>query len=148
MKSHKDCGMFLLRLVVGIVFMVYGWNKIQGMEGTIGFFASLGLAPFFAYLVAWVEFLGGIALILGLYSRLVSYLLAIIVIVAILKVKWAMGFMGGYESDLVLLAALLAIAWTGAGRYSLSTKLCGCDNCGPCGLNLFCKKEQNQNTQQ
>lgn len=133
MKDVKVCGMFLLRVVVGIVFIAHGWDKIQNMEGVIGFFGSLGFAPFFAYLVAYVEFLGGIALLVGIYTRLAGYLLALVMLVAIFKVKLSGGLLGGYELDLVLLASLLALAGMGAGKYSLSGKMCGCGACGMCG---------------
>jgi len=138
----KVFGMFLLRVVVGFVFMAHGWAKIQGMEGTIGFFASLGLAPFLAYLVAWVEFLGGVALLIGVYSRLAGYLLAIVMVFAIFMLKIKMGFLGGYEFDLTLLVALLAIAWSGSGPYSVSGKMCGCGSCGMCGMKVLGKSGQ------
>ncbi len=122
--------------MVGVVFLAHGLDKLQGMDGVIGFFGSLGLAPFFAYLVAGVEFLGGIALILGVFSRYAAYLLAVVMVVAIFLVKFKMGLLGGYELDLVLLAALLTIAGAGSGVYSISGKMCGCGNCALCGMKL------------
>lgn len=138
-------GIFLLRVVVGLVFAAHGWGKLQGMEGTIGFFVSLGLPAFLAYVVAWVEFLGGLSLILGVFSRIASYLLAVVMVFAILLVKMKAGFMGGYELDLTLLVALLAIAWSGSGPYSVSGKMCGCGSCGFCGMKLWGKGGQPQN---
>ncbi len=134
--NHKVCGMFLLRVVVGIIFLVHGWDKLQGMEGTIGFFASLGMPAIFAYLVAWVEFLGGIAMILGVYTRVVGYLFAVIMVSAIVLVKGAKGLSGGYELDLLLLVSSLTVAWYGAGPYSVSGKMCGCGSCAMCGMKL------------
>jgi putative oxidoreductase len=136
-KDLKVCGLFLLRVVVGVVFLAHGWQKIQGMEGTIGFFASLGLAPFFAYLVAWTEFLAGSAVLLGVFTRVAGYLLALVMVFAIFLVKFKMGFLGGYETDLILLVAALAVAFSGAGPYSLSGKVCGCGSCGFCGMKLM-----------
>lgn len=104
--------MFLIRIVVGLVFIVHGWDKIQNMEGVIGFFGSLGLASAFAYLVAWTEFLGGLAVLLGLFSKYAAYLLAVVMVGAIYLVKFKTGFSGGYEFDLLLLVSALAIAWT------------------------------------
>ena len=138
----KVAGLFLLRAVVGLVFIFHGLDKLQNMSGVIGFFGSLGLAPFFAYLVAWVEFLGGIALLLGVFSRYAAYALSIIMVVAIFLVKLKAGFLGGYELDLVLLVSLLATAWSGSGKYSLSGKMCGCGNCAFCGTKLFGKKPE------
>ena len=135
----KVWGIFVLRVVVGIVFIAHGWAKLQGMEGTIGFFGSLGLAPFLAYVVAYVEFIGGLTLVLGFYSRLAGYLLAVVMAYVVLFVKMKGGFLGGYEYELVLFAALLAISWSGSGPYSVSGKVCGCGNCGMCGMKVFGK---------
>ena len=134
--NKRELGMFILRVVVGIVFIAHGWQKIGNIEGVIGFFDSLGFAPFLAYVVAYAEFLGGIAILLGIYSRLAGYLLAVVMLVAIFKVKLSGGLLGGYELDLVLLASLLAISWNGAGPYSVSGKMCGCGACGMCGQKL------------
>lgn len=117
----KVLGLFLLRVVLGAVFIAHGWAKISGMEGTVGFFASLGLPAFMAYVVAWVEFLGGIAVILGVFTRIAAYLLAITMVVAIFLVKIKAGFLGGYELDLILLASALVVAWSDIGPYSVSS---------------------------
>lgn len=137
----KIWGLFILRVVFGIIFIAHGWAKIGNMDGTIGFFSSLGLPVFTAYLVAWVEFLGGIAVLLGIFSRIAAYLLAITMVVAIFLVKIKAGFLGGYELDLILLASALVIAWSGAGPYSVSGKVCGCGSCGMCG-NKLCGKNK------
>lgn len=117
--GSKDCGIFLVRVVLGLIFIFHGWDKIQNIEGIIGFFGSLGLAPFFAYLVSWVEFLGGLAVLLGIFTRWVPYLLAIIMVFAIFLVKIKSGFLGGYEFDLLLLVSALAVAWSDSEAYSV-----------------------------
>ncbi len=145
-SNLRNLGMFLLRVVLGVVFILHGFDKLQNLEGVVGFFSSLGLAPFFAYFVAYTEFLGGIALLLGVFSRYAAYALSIVMVVAIFLVKIKMGFLGGYELDLVLLVSLLAVAWSGSGKYSLSGKMCGCGNCAFCGMRLFKKKRMEDNT--
>jgi uncharacterized membrane protein YphA (DoxX/SURF4 family) len=113
----------ILRVVVGIVFVYAGWQKIQmGTEAISGYFAGAGipLAGFFAPLVMWIEFLGGIALILGLWTHLTSKLLGIIMIVAIITLLKA-GF-AGYELPLILLATLISIMITGPGKYAVNLK--------------------------
>jgi len=120
---NPDLGLLLLRLALGIVFLYHGWGKIGEMESTIAFFTTLGFAPFFAYLVAWVETIGGIALIIGLFTRYVATLLAIVALVALVKVHLPNGFGvsgGGYEFILVLLLGSLALFFSGAGSYSLA----------------------------
>jgi uncharacterized membrane protein YphA (DoxX/SURF4 family) len=62
-------GLFMIRLVAGVIFIYHGISKLSDMPSTVGFFASLGLGAFFAWLVALVELLGGVSLILGLWSR-------------------------------------------------------------------------------
>jgi len=114
----------ILRVVVGATFVVAGWGKIQaGSEAISTFFASGGIpfAGFFAPLVMWIEFLGGIALILGVWTHLVSKLLGIIMIVAIFTMHIKNGFTGpgGYQLPLTLLAILVSLMITGPGKWAL-----------------------------
>jgi len=131
-RSGDKClewGTFFLRVAVGAVFAAHGWQKISGgVEGVSGFFGSVGIpAPtFFAYIVSYVEFLGGIALILGLFTYWVSILLAIIMVVALFTVHLPNGFYvnkGGYEFVLVLLASAATLNILGPGRFALENKL-------------------------
>jgi putative oxidoreductase len=123
-------GLTVLRIVVGLVFLVHGLQKllVMGFGGVAGFLGSLGVpAPgLFAVVVTLVELLGGAALILGLFTRLAAILLAVDMLVAILTVHLANGFFaseGGYEFPLVLLAACVALAVTGAGEAALDGAL-------------------------
>lgn len=79
----------LARIIVGWVFVESGWGKIHNIDKVIGFFTSLGLpAPAFqAHLVATTEFAGGLALLLGMFTRLASIPLMIIMFVAIATAK-------------------------------------------------------------
>lgn len=117
----------VLRVVIGIAFIMHGWQKVSGgLAGTTGFFASVGIpfAAFFAFVVTWLEFLGGIALVLGLATHWVSKLLAIDMLVAILVVHAKGGFFvpTGVELPLLLLAATISLMITGGGKYSLDAK--------------------------
>lgn len=117
--------MLLLRLAVGVVFVAHGWAKFSDMAATVGFFGQLGIPSVFAYIVAAVELLGGLALVVGLYTDLAALSLAIVMVVAIVYVKMAtlkVGLMGGYEFDLVLLASNLAIMFVGPGKYTTLKK--------------------------
>jgi putative oxidoreductase len=123
-------GFLILRLAVGAVFAMHGWQKltVMGVGGVAGFFGSLGI-PFpevAALVVTLVELVGGLALILGLGTRLAGALLAIDMLVALLLVHLPNGFAvenGGYEFVLVLLAASLFFALSGPGRLSLDARL-------------------------
>jgi putative oxidoreductase len=123
-------GLTVLRVVVGIVFLVHGGQKLffMGFGGVAGFLGSLGVpAPgLFAVIVTLVELLGGLALILGLFTRVVAVLLAVDMLVATLTVHLPNGFFvsaGGYEFTLVLLAASVALAVAGPGEAALDKTL-------------------------
>lgn len=119
---NPDLGLLFIRLAVGAIFFVHGWMKFSNLDGTISFFATLGLGALFAYLVAAVEFLGGLAMILGLSTRVAGILLAIVMVFAIVLVKGKMGFAGGYELDLLLLASALGVALIGPGKIVIGKK--------------------------
>lgn len=122
-KFHNtDAGLFLVRLGLAAVFIGHGWAKLQNIDGTTQFFSSLGLSMFWVYIVALVEFLGGIAMLIGLLSRFAGLLLAINMFVAIYLVKWPKGLLGGYEFELMLLLGALAIHLAGPGKYSIWKK--------------------------
>ncbi|QRG68738.1 DoxX family protein [Brevibacillus choshinensis] len=99
-----------LRIVTGIIFLVHGAAKLQkGMAVVAAMFGDLGLPPWLAYPVMIVETVGGLALILGIWSRWAAWSLAVIMAGAIITVKWEHGFMSqggksGYEFNLILLA--------------------------------------------
>ena len=120
---YKDVGLLLLRLILGVVFIYHGWAKVTNIEGTLGFFSSIGLgSTALVYLAAYGEFLGGILMILGLWTRLVAPVLVIIMAVAIQTVHLKNGFSaaaGGYEFALTLLVVSDAAGMLGAGKYSV-----------------------------
>lgn len=134
---NKDLGLLLVRVGLALVFMYHGWMKIKGMDAAIEFFGSIGLAPFFAYLVAWVEFLGGAALLLGVKVREVAVPLVIVMIVAIYKVHLGQGF-SGMEFQIVLLLSTLGLVFSGSGKYAL-LKDKGCANCNSTTCDCQCK---------
>ncbi|MEW9673863.1 DoxX family protein [Ammoniphilus sp. 3BR4] len=127
--SNHQIGALILRVVLGISFFAHGWVKFQGGIGNIvGWFESIGLPGFLAYVVATIEVVGGLALILGLATRWISALLAILMIGATLKVKLAVGFLGngqmaGWELDLAFLAMAVYLALNGSYALSLDRTL-------------------------
>ena len=128
--AQADLAMTIIRVVVGLVFFVHGWQKVFsfGFAGVGGFFGSLGIpaAGFFAVVVSLLELLGGLALMLGLATRLVGLLLAINMLVALFAVHLSSGFFvseGGYEFVLLLGVAALAFAITGASSMSVDSRL-------------------------
>lgn len=125
MINKFEVSSLILRVVLGITFFVHGFVKFQGgIENTVGWFASIGLPGFLAYGVALIEMVGGLALVLGLFSRAISALLALVMVGAIIKVKLAAGFLGnsqmaGYELDLVLLSMAIFFAINGSKTLAL-----------------------------
>lgn len=132
----RNTGLFILRLVIGGIFIYAGYFKLANMDQVVPMFASMGFSAFWAWVVAIVELLGGIAFVLGMFTRLSGILFTVIMLVVIFKVKWAAGFMA-WQSDLIILAASLAIVFTGAGKYGICKTRH--DNCGSCdGANCTC----------
>ena len=115
----------ILRLVLGATFFIHGLVKFQGgIENIVGWFDSIGLPGVLAYGVAVVEMVGGLALILGLGSRIVSSLFVVLMLGATVKVKLAGGFLGngqgaGWELDLALLVIALFIAINDSKMFAL-----------------------------
>ncbi len=130
LSPYADCGLVFLRLGVGIVFLVHGIQKLMGIAMVSGFFGQLGIPVpmFFAWVVALVETVGGVALILGFGARYAGLLLSVVMAVAVFIVHWSKGFSasaGGYEYAFVLLMASLTFLFAGSGnKLSLEKKLC------------------------
>ena len=119
-----NVGLALVRIITGIVFAAHGYQKffIYGLDGATGAFTQMGIpAPgITAPLVAIVELLAGIALIIGLLTRLAALGLAINMLGAILLVRLKGGFFApnGAEFEIVLFVACLALIIGGAGALS------------------------------
>jgi putative oxidoreductase len=129
--GRTDLALAVLRVVAGIVFAAHGAQKlfVYGFGGVTGAFAQMGapLPEITGPLVALVEFLGGLALIAGLLTRLAGLGLAITMLGAIVLVHLAGGFFlpNGIEFALTLLAVAVTFVITGAGRYSLDHAIAG-----------------------
>lgn len=134
LATDQSWGLLALRIPVGTIFMAHGAQKLfglfggYGLEGTGGFFATLGLEPgyFLALLAGSAEFFGGLALVLGFLVRPAAAALAFTMLVAIFAVHFEGGlFMAnnGYEFALALLAAAVALLFNGGGRISLDGRL-------------------------
>ena len=127
--AYSDWGLVALRVVAGIIFIVHGVPKLFGPQpGITGFTAwlrsmSVPLAGVFGVVVPLLEFFGGIALILGFLTQAFALLLMVNMLVATLLKMTKMGKSfsgdGGWEFDLILLAAMLALLVGGSGPYSL-----------------------------
>ncbi|MEK6809465.1 MAG: DoxX family protein [Nanoarchaeota archaeon] len=134
-KKYALWSTLFLRLGVGVIFLVHGVGKLLnigptalGISGTANFFVSLGIpaAIFFAVVVALVETFGGVALLLGIFTRYAALLLALDMLTALLVFHLPKGFSilnGGYEFVLLLLLANISLLLSGAGaKWNLGRK--------------------------
>ncbi|MDZ4091579.1 MAG: DoxX family protein [Arthrobacter sp.] len=122
----------ILRIVTGFLFAAHGWQKFTEftIAGTQASFAQMGVpaANLVAPVVATLELVGGIALILGVLTRVFAALLAVNMLGALFLVHAPAGIFaatGGYELVLLLAAAALAVALVGAGKVSVDKALFG-----------------------
>jgi len=129
-NRHAQYGVFLLRVSMGIMFLAHGLVlKVMnyGFAGTAGFFESIGYPAIFAHIVIVAEILGGIALILGVLTRLVSILFLPIMLGALLlhlPYGWVFSAPnGGWEFPAFWTVALVAQALLGDGAFALQSRL-------------------------
>jgi len=116
----------VLRLTLGILFLAHAGLKVFVFTpaGTAGFFGSLGLPGWLAYATIIWEIVGGLALILGIFPRIVALALIPILLGAIFTVHGPAGFFftnpkGGWEFLALWIAGLVALALAGDGAYAL-----------------------------
>ncbi|MCG7343826.1 DoxX family protein [Sporosarcina sp. ACRSL] len=132
MVKKYELGLLILRVVLGVTFLIHGIAKLQmGLGNVAGWFESIGILGFLGYVVSFIELLGGIALIIGLGTRIVSALIGIVMVGAIFTSKLSLGFIGevaaGYELDVALLAMAAVLVISGSQLLSLDNKLFGSD---------------------
>ncbi|MBM4763147.1 DoxX family protein [Bacillus sp. B15-48] len=126
MNNKLAWSTLILRVVLGITFFLHGFDKFNsGIGNIVGWFESIGLPGGLAYAVAVIELVGGLLLIVGLGSKIVAALLAVIMLGAIFTAKLAMGFLNGYELDIVLFAMALFIAVNGSQMFAIGSVITG-----------------------
>lgn len=120
--NDQSWGLSILRIHLGIILLAHGWLKISvfTIAGTVGYFASLGLPSFFAYLVIFGEIIGGITLILGIQTRLTA-LLCLPILIGATFVHLNNGWLfsaegGGWEFPASLSIIVLTIIFMGSGN--------------------------------
>jgi putative oxidoreductase len=125
-SSLRDLGLLLARVVLGVVFAAHGWQKLNewGLSATAQNFAGMGapLPDISSVVVTFAELIGGILLILGAFTPWIGIILAIDMLVAAILVHIPNGLFidgGGWENVGGLGAGALALAATGAGRFSI-----------------------------
>ena len=132
--THHNYGLTILRVVLGVVFLAHGSQKMlgwfggAGFSGTMGFFESQGIPAVFAFLAIAAEFFGGLGLILGLLGRIAAFGILCNMVVAIATVhaknglfmNWAGQQKGeGFEYHLLVIAMAVVMIWQGSGAWSV-----------------------------
>ncbi len=131
--SLIDISLLLIPVALGTIFIGHGFQKLfgafggGGIEQVTGMVTGLGLNPpqVWAYVLALTESIGGIFLLLGIIPRISAALIAIVMLVAIIKIHWANGFFlsnGGFEFPYLIVMSCLAIIISGGGKLSFFNK--------------------------
>jgi putative oxidoreductase len=121
MHIQIDWILLLVRAVLGVVMIYYGWPKIRDPAANANDFVQMGFTPgmFWGTLIAVVEFFGGIAILVGFYAELAAALFAFQMLVGTfwkLKIKKTFS---DYSYDIQLFALCLVLMSQGAGAYAL-----------------------------
>lgn len=113
-----DVALFLLRLAVGVIFIYHALPKLKDSKGMA---SAVGMPAQAIVMLGLVELLSGAGLIFGVFTQIAAFLLAVVMVGAILMkaMKWKVPFAAqdktGWEFDIILLAANLVILTTGGG---------------------------------
>jgi putative oxidoreductase len=136
--TFPSWSLLVVRLGLGVIFFAHGSQKVlgwfggHGLGGTVKMFRGMGVPPAAAVLAAFIEFLGGLGMIVGLLARPAAVGIIVIMMVAIAKVHGKHGFFlnlgvpgkgPGFEFNFALIAMALAILIGGAGILSLDRAL-------------------------
>lgn len=118
---NQDTGILLIRVAVALIFIFAGVTKLMNISMVAGFFGMMGLPAFVAWAVALVETIGGVAVLLGIWTRFFGIALAIIMVNAFFLAHMKQGFI---ESQMVIVLFLvnLALVAMGPGKYALKKK--------------------------
>jgi putative oxidoreductase len=126
LDRYRNLGLLIARGIPGVVFLYHGWQKLdRGVDGFAMFVRSLSipLPDVVAYVVTYGELIGGALLIVGFLTRLTAVLFFVEMILTTAIVKVDVGLIAqdgaGAELDLVLLAAMAAVACFGPGSLSV-----------------------------
>ena len=116
---EKNLGLLLIRVGTGLVFFMHGIMKLQSLGAINTFFTHLGLPAPIALFIALLETVGGVALVLGIFTRVFALLFGIEMLVALFLTN---GFVQGWtthELEAYLMAVSFGLVYTGSGKFSI-----------------------------
>src|SRR5437016_13765555 len=121
--TNTDLSSFVLRLAIGTLFIIHGYPKLTAAQRAQGgaWMKSMGMPAAMVPFAGVVEFFGGLALILGILTPIVAALSALWMLSTtwLVTTKAKKKYVGGYEIDITLFLAALALALLGSGIYSI-----------------------------
>ena len=129
--AWQDFLLLVGRVMIGWVFVKYGWGQLLDIPAFAATFPGRGLPPFLAYIAAPVDFFGGMALVLGLGTRYAALVMLVFTIVAAFSSHafWAVppaqagNQQAHFWKNVTLMGGNLLLFSTGAGRFSLDRML-------------------------
>jgi uncharacterized membrane protein YphA (DoxX/SURF4 family) len=129
---NRSVGLLLIRLALGLLFFTHGLMKVQALSMVAQEFVHFGFFPWVGFFIAWLEVIGGLALILGVATRLFALLFGIEMLVATLLI----GFARGIGVELILALVSFGLMFLGSGSYSIFKM-----ECKKCGA-MLCKGDK------
>lgn len=126
MDKMKDVALLVGRVLLALMFVMAGWGKIGGYAGTQGYMEAMGVPGFMLPLVILLELGGGLAIVLGLFTRSLSVLLAGFTLMAAFIFHYQPAEqmqMLMFMKNVSVAGGFLALAAAGAGAFSLDARL-------------------------
>ena len=123
----QPLALLFMRLTLGAIMVSHGYQKVLHLSQTANFMAGLGIPHWLAYVASFTEFLGGLLILAGFFTRPAAFAICIDLSVAIWKVHWHNGLTGehGYEFPLAAASLAFALIFFGAGPVALDHVLRG-----------------------
>ena len=126
----QPLALVVMRLALGAIMVSHGYQKVFALHQTASFMHNLGIPTWLAYVSSFTEFLGGLLILAGFFTRVASFAVCIDLVVAIWKAHWHNGLRGspagpGSEFPLAAAAIACALIFFGAGSISLDHILRG-----------------------
>lgn len=123
LKVISSLAPLILRITLGAIFLIHGITAFERVGHMAQLFTRIGVpyATYAAPAITILEAVGGACLILGIGTRIFALLLAAIMAVAILKVKFSQGFQN-YQFELLLFASLISLVLSGGGALALTRR--------------------------
>ncbi|MBV7439595.1 MULTISPECIES: DoxX family protein [Aeromonas] len=126
MDKMKDVALLVSRVLLALMFVIAGWGKIGGYAGTQGYMEAMGVPGAVLPLVILLELGGGLAIVLGLFTRSIAVLLAGFTLMAAFLFHYQPAEqmqMLMFMKNLSIAGGFLALAAAGAGAFSLDARL-------------------------